>query len=109
MPVPTAFSIQVGAYRETRYLEAAMEDLRSRGYVPYVVPVTGSGGQVFRTIRIGQYPTREEAVRAAAEFQHKESMAALVRKVTPETRLTQRPTKPRDELPAAEPPPAVGL
>lgn len=109
-PLPTAFSIQVGAYRETRYLEAALEDLRSRGYSPYVVPITGSGGLVFRTIRIGRYGTREEAVRAAAEFHHKESMTALVRTVTPEMRLSHSPTDPSATAPpAAEPPPSVGL
>lgn len=109
-PLPTAFSIQVGAYRETRYLEAALEDLRSRGYSPYVVPITGSGGLVFRTIRIGQYGTRKEAVRAAAEFHHRESMTALVRTVTPEMRLSHSPTDPSATAPpAAEPPPSVGL
>jgi len=109
-PLPTAFSIQVGAYRETRYLEAALEDLRSRGYSPYVVPITGSGGLVFRTIRIGQYRTREEAIRAAAEFHHKESMTALVRTVTPEMRLSHSSTDPSSTAPpATEPPPSVGL
>ena len=104
-PTPRAYSIQVGAYRESGYLEAALEDLRTRGYSPYVVPITGSGGLVFRTIRIGRYRTREEAVRAADEFHHRESMTALVREVTPEMRLSHLP----DESPAAEPPPNVGL
>lgn len=103
-PMPTAFSIQVGAYRETRYLEAALEDLRSRGYSPYIVPITGSGGLVFRTVRIGRYRTREEAVRAAAEFHHKEAMTALVRKANPEMLLSSLP----DKSPPEEPP-SIGL
>lgn len=107
-PLPTAFSIQVGAYRETRYLEAALEDLRSRGYAPYVVPITGSGGLALSSIRIGQYRTREEAVRAAAEFHHKESMAALVRTVTPEMRLSRSPVEPSPDE-SEEYPPTVGL
>lgn len=86
------FSIQVGAYRETRYLEEAFKDLEDRGYHPYLVEVTGAGGQVFRTLRIGRYRTRDEAIRAAAEFQHREDMTALVR------------TVPLDMLPAEMPP-----
>jgi len=91
IPMPEVYSVQVGAYREQRYLEAAMEDLEERGYSPYTVHITGAGGLVFQTVRIGRYVSRDEAIRAASEFQHRENMMALVRTV-PVDMLEPRPS-----------------
>lgn len=91
IPLPEVYSVQVGAYREQRYLEAAMEDLEERGYSPYTVHITGAGGLVFQTVRIGRYRSRDEAIRAASEFEHRENMMALVRTV-PVDMLEPRPS-----------------
>ena len=75
---PLAFSVQVGAFRSPENMERVLEDLRSRGYEPYVVELTGSRKRVLHAVRIGRYTDRSEALQAASDFRRRERMAALV-------------------------------
>lgn len=71
------YSLQVGAFRDVGNSEKVIQDLRSRGYEPYVIE-EGSR-RVLRTVRIGRYAERQEALRAASEFEQREGMDAIVR------------------------------
>lgn len=76
-----AFSIQVGAFRSPENSAKALEELRNRGYEPYVVELPGSRNRVLHAVRVGRYTDRAEALRAAADFRRREQMAAIVERV----------------------------
>jgi DedD protein len=71
------YSLQVGAFRQAANSEKVLQDLRSRGYEPYVVEERGRS--VLRTVRVGRYADRQEALRAASEFERSEGMNVIVR------------------------------
>lgn len=71
------YSIQVGAFRNAANSEKVIQDLRGRGYEPYVIEERGRS--LLRTVRVGRYADRQEALRAASEFERSEGMDAIVR------------------------------
>lgn len=76
---PAAYSIQVGAFLSEYNLDSFLNQLVDRGYQPYVVKVTSPENQVMFSVRIGRYPTEEEARQAASDFQKKVKVSAVVR------------------------------
>jgi DedD protein len=76
---PGRFSLQIGAFREAKNSEKAIQDLVSRGYEPYVIEQRGRS--VLKTVRVGRYAGRAEALRAASEFRRREGMEAVVRPI----------------------------
>jgi DedD protein len=70
-----AFSVQVGAFRVKENSDAVVEELKSRGYEPWV-ETAGS----LRIVRVGRYVERGEAQRVAAALKG-ENMEAVVRPV----------------------------
>ena len=75
------YAVQVGAFVQPKNSAGAVQELESRGYEPYVESITNARGRLFHTVRIGRYPDREAAVRAASDFRHRERMAAIVQPV----------------------------
>jgi DedD protein len=71
------YSLQVGAFRQAANSEKVIQDLRSRGYEPYVIEERGRS--LLRTVRVGRYADRREALRAASEFERSEGMDVIVR------------------------------
>ena len=71
------YTIQVGAYSEAANSEETVTQLSRRGYSPYVVEVHGTRG-VLRLVRVGRYPDRGTATRAASELRRKARMEAIV-------------------------------
>jgi len=76
---PGRFSLQIGAFRDPVNSEKVIQDLVSRGYEPYVIEQRGRF--VLRTVRVGRYSGRSEALRAASEFRRREGMEAVVRPI----------------------------
>jgi cell division septation protein DedD len=76
---PGRFSLQIGAFREAKNSEKVIQDLQSRGYEPYVIEQRGRS--ILRTVRVGRYSGRSEALRAASEFRRREGMEAVVRPI----------------------------
>jgi len=75
-PGAGAFSVQVGAFRVKENSDALIEDLKSRGYEPYVVQTASS----LLIVRVGRFAGREEAQRVAAALKS-ENLEAVVRQV----------------------------
>lgn len=73
-----AYSLQVGAFRNTENSDKVLRDLESRGYQPYVVPQRGSRSRVLHIVRVGRYADRGEAQKAAAALRQKDGIAAVV-------------------------------
>lgn len=76
-PAADGFAVQVGAFSKPENSVKVVEDLKSRGYEPYVVELPGSR-RVLHTVRIGRYGDRAEAHRAATDFRRREGMTAIV-------------------------------
>jgi len=74
---PGRYSLQIGAFRDAKNSEKVIQDLQTRGYEPYVVEQRGRS--LLRTVRVGRYAGRAEALRAASEFRRRERMEAIVR------------------------------
>jgi cell division septation protein DedD len=74
---PGRYSLQIGAFRDPRNSEKVIQDLQAKGYEPYVVEQRGRS--VLRTVRIGRYAGRAEALRAASELRRREGLEAIVR------------------------------
>lgn len=74
------YSVQVGAFRSKENSDAVVRDLESRGYEPFVVPLTTRRRSVLHTVRIGRYTTREEALEAAADLREHEKLDTIIQR-----------------------------
>jgi general secretion pathway protein A len=72
-------SVQVGAFRRRNLATNLMGILKLKGYPAGIIVVTDPGKRTWFTVRIGDYPSREAAVRHANEFTYRERMASAVR------------------------------
>jgi cell division septation protein DedD len=73
------YSLQIGAFRRPENSEKVIQDLQSKGYEPYVIEERGR--RVLKTVRIGRYADRGEALKAASDFRRREGMEAIVRPI----------------------------
>lgn len=73
------YSLQIGAFKRPENSEKVIQALQSKGYEPYVIEQRGRS--VLKTVRIGRYADRGEALKAASDFRRREGMAAIVRPI----------------------------
>jgi cell division septation protein DedD len=71
------FAVQVGSFAESRSAEGLVARLRERGFDAYVSPSAGSGGARWR-VRVGPWPSRPDAERAAARLKAEEKLPTWV-------------------------------
>ena len=76
---PGRYSLQIGAFREAKNSEKAIQELQTKGYEPYVIEQKGRS--ILQTVRIGRYADRAEALRAASDFRRREGVEAIVRPI----------------------------
>ena len=72
-------SVQVGAFRNLNYAEDLVVRLRAKGYPARIFQINDSKGRLWHTVRIGDYPTSEEAQAQAEAFFASEKMQTAVR------------------------------
>ncbi len=72
-------SVQVGAFRTREQAEKLAGTLKKKGYPAGILPVTDSKARTWYTVRIGDYPSRQEAVKHAEAFTSREKMECAVR------------------------------
>jgi len=56
-----SYSIQMGAYRMLKYAQDMMRSLNENGYAPRIVDFEDNEGQIWHTVRIGNYASSELA------------------------------------------------
>jgi general secretion pathway protein A len=79
-PAPVySHSVQVGAFLEEDNAERIASELVAKGYPARIVTISDLHNRTWHTVRIGDFPTREPALRRAAEFSAREQMDAAVR------------------------------
>jgi cell division septation protein DedD len=80
---PEAWTVQVSAFRSRALAEELRSRLAARGFDAYVFPSITEGGRPRYRVRIGTYPARSDAERAAAELRSERGLNPLV---TPRSR-----------------------
>jgi cell division protein FtsN len=76
-----SFSVQVGAFLDEKRAEELLNNLKMKGYEPYIFEARDLEGLSWYNVRIGNYADWEEADQAAIEFLEKEKMETYVRPV----------------------------
>jgi cell division septation protein DedD len=78
LPAPSGrIAIQVGAFAERSSAERLRGELQQGGYPAYVAPGASSGTPRWR-VRVGPYPSREDADRVAAQLKSARSLPTWV-------------------------------
>ena len=75
----STYSIQVGAFLVAINAQQRANQLKSKGYAPRIMAVTDPQGRIWFTVRIGNFPTLEQAQKQADEFTAREKKASAVR------------------------------
>lgn len=82
-PGPDAWTVQVSAFRSRALAEELRSRLAARGFDAYVYPSITEDGRPRYRVRVGTYPARGDAERAATELRSERGLNPLV---TPRTR-----------------------
>ena len=77
---PGRFSLQIGAFRDPENSEK-VDSGPGEPWVRALCDRQQRGRSVLRTVRVGRYSGRSEALRAASEFRRREGMEAVVRPI----------------------------
>jgi len=75
----STYSIQVGAFLLAINAQQRANQLKSKGYAPRIMAVTDPQGRIWFSVRIGNFPTLEQAQKQADEFTAREKKASAVR------------------------------
>lgn len=76
-PVGTAFTIQVGAFRDRASADTVVNRLKGKGYAAYVVSPDGSDGLF--NVRVGRYAARPDAEKVQAQLRDEKFNPFIVR------------------------------
>jgi hypothetical protein len=95
----TFFTFQVDAIATKDRAYALEENLMDKGYPAYVEEVSDNTGKITYQVRVGKYPTREEAEKAARTFYAKEQKSYMITatQLNPAESLTTTITAPTGE------------
>jgi DedD protein len=75
---PGAYQIQIASFREQKEADAYVQELRLRGYAAYRESAEVPGRGLWQRVRIGPFDSKALALSYKADFERKESMAALL-------------------------------
>ena len=75
------YSVQVGAFLKTENADKFAKKLKGRGYPAYVFHYVDSAGNAWNAVRAGDYRNLAAAREAAADFEGKESITAIVTRI----------------------------
>ncbi len=79
--IRSGYTVQVGAFLDRINADILADDLKKRGYSPYVLSMWDSMKRQWHTVRLGDYNSEKEANKIAVDFSQKEQMEAAVRGV----------------------------
>lgn len=77
--VHPVYSVQVGTFVVESRATVFVDELRTRGWEPYIIETTFPSGRPAITVRVGSYSRLEEALKAAGSFEASEKRATTVR------------------------------
>jgi type IV pilus assembly protein PilQ len=90
-PSARSYTIQVGAFRNRQYAEERMQNLRTRGYQPYLFSALDGRKNLWYTVRVGAYRQLDTAAQALYTFTKKQPYKAVVTRTGSLTAITTKP------------------
>lgn len=78
VPSASVWTVQVGAYKTRRQADDTRQHLAASGLDAYVASVAAKSGQARFRVRVGTYPSREEAAAAAERIRAERSLTTFV-------------------------------
>jgi DedD protein len=75
------YTLQLSSFQERGEAETFLIEIRAAGYSPTVTPAEVEGKGTFYRVRLGSYPSYDDAVKAKAEFERKVNHIAYVTKI----------------------------
>ena len=78
-PYKMTHSVQVGAFRNRKYAKELVGTLKGKGYPAGILPVTDSKDRTWHTVRIGDHPSRQAAIKHSKDFTSREKIPSAVR------------------------------
>lgn len=74
---PTAFTIQVGAFKDKASADSVVNRLKGKGFPAYAVAPEGTDGGLFN-VRVGSYPQRADAERIQGRLKDEEKFNPFI-------------------------------
>lgn len=78
-PVPVDYCLQIGAFTNPKLAQQLQATLKEKGYTATIFEGLDVGYKKWHAVRISTYPDIDSATKAAAEFNSKEGLEAIVR------------------------------
>lgn len=72
------YTVQVGAMKDRSIADAMASNLKKLGYSAYIVSSESSGKGILHKVRIGTFPSREDAHKEALKIKKNEKLPATV-------------------------------
>jgi len=76
-PALSAFTIQVGAFKDKATAESVVTRLKGKGFAAYLVTPDSPGGGLYN-VRVGSYPARVDAERVQAKLRDQEKFKPFI-------------------------------
>ena len=76
-PALSAFTIQVGAFKDKATAESVVTRLKGKGFAAYLVTPDAPGGGLYN-VRVGSYPARVDAERVQAKLRDQEKFKPFI-------------------------------
>jgi DedD protein len=75
------FTLQISSFQDRAEADSLIGRLTSSGYKPYIVMSNVPDKGIFFRVRIGEYPSRSDALDAKSDFEKKQHLLAYVTKI----------------------------
>jgi len=77
-PSKTRFTLQVGAFNNSEEAKRLVNQLQSKGYVAYEITGKGAAKGMWYRVRVGNFPSLQDARQFALTFEKKEKIRAVI-------------------------------
>ena len=77
-PGKSRFTLQIGAFNNSEEAKKLVSQLQSKGYVAYEVTGKGAAKGMLYRVRVGQFPSLQDARQFALIFERKEKIKAVI-------------------------------
>lgn len=77
-PAKMRFTLQVGAFNNSEEAQKLVNQLQSKGYVAYEITGKGAAKGMWYRVRVGNFPSLQDARQFALMFEKKEKIKAVI-------------------------------
>jgi hypothetical protein len=77
-PAKIRFTLQIGAFNNSEEAQKMVSQLQSKGYIAYEITGKGAAKGMLYRVRVGRFPTLQDAREFALLFEKKEKMKGVI-------------------------------